>query len=105
MQVSFQLTHLDISNNAIGDAGCIALMHSVERAQCMYELHLEANNIGAPAAPAISQAVTRSNLRALFLDNNRLGTDGGSMIFASVSMYYVFDSCIFKGVLTLQISS
>jgi hypothetical protein len=66
---------VDLSNNAIGDAGAVALGGAVQKSKSLQCLDLRSNEIGDIGAMALAAAVQKStSLRSLSLDGRtRLG--------------------------------
>lgn len=75
------LTVLIISNNRIGDAGCIDLIAFIQHNTYLTDLNLSENNISCVGAEALALVLqTNTSLKELNLDNNNIRDYGAKAI-------------------------
>ena len=85
--LSTRLRELDLFENALGDAGAIALADGVRHATRLEQLWLGRNGIGAEGGSAIADAIAaRPSLRFVSLRDNRIGAAGCAALARALSV-------------------
>ena len=79
------LAHLDLSGNALGDAGAVALAAALHANTALTLLGLHANGVGDEGAAALATALPAAVLRYVGLNMNRVGDRGAAEIAGAVA--------------------
>lgn len=71
---------LDLANNHIGSAGCMAIARVLTTSSAVETLDLSINDIEHPACHSLARMLSARSLRCLLLNDNPLGATGTSVI-------------------------
>ena len=87
LSVNSSLTHLDLSENSIGDSGATSLTQALAVNSSLTNLNVSGNSIGDSGAVSLSQALAvNSSLTSLDLSLNIIGHCGGASLSQALAV-------------------